>query len=146
MPGDGILKKEVENYISKNDLNEFVILPGFHKDIEKIIEISDLTIVPSLWEGFGLVVIESMVKKKVVLASDTGGIPEIIEHGENGYLFKTLNKTDFLEKFNFIYSVNSNLPEIQTNALNTVEMRFDINKNSEFYYLSYLSKFQSISK
>jgi len=57
-----------------------------------------------------------------------------------------LNKTDFLEKFNFIYSVNSNLPEIQTNALNTVEMRFDINKNSEFYYLSYLSKFQSISK
>lgn len=146
MPGDGILKKEVENYVSKNDLNEFVILPGFHKDIEKIIEISDLTIVPSLWEGFGLVVIESMVKKKVVLASDTGGIPEIIEHGENGYLFKTLNKTDFLEKFNFIYSVNSNLPEIQTNALNTVEMRFDINKNSEFYYLSYLSKFQSISK
>ncbi|HRA99083.1 MAG TPA: glycosyltransferase [Ignavibacteria bacterium] len=146
MPGDGILKKEVENYISKNDLNEFVILPGFHKDIEKIIEISDLTIVPSLWEGFGLVVIESMVKKKVVLASDTGGIPEIIEHGENGYLFKTLNKTDFLEKFNFIYSVNSNLPEIQTKALNTVEMRFDINKNSEFYYLSYLSKFQSISK
>jgi len=73
MPGDGILKKEVENYVSKNDLNEFVILPGFHKDIEKIIEISDLTIVPSLWEGFGLVVIESMVKKKVVLASDTGG-------------------------------------------------------------------------
>ncbi|HQY50728.1 MAG TPA: glycosyltransferase family 4 protein, partial [Ignavibacteria bacterium] len=146
MPGDGILKKEVENYISKNDLNEFVILPGFHKDIEKIIEISDLTIVPSLWEGFGLVVIESMVKKKVVLASDTGGIPEIIEHGENGYLFKTLNKSDFLEKFNFIYSVNSNLPEIQTKALNTVEMRFDINKNSEFYYLSYLSKFQSISK
>jgi len=123
-----------------------VILPGFHKDIEKIIEISDLTIVPSLWEGFGLVVIESMVKKKVVLASDTGGIPEIIEHGENGYLFKTLNKSDFLEKFNFIYSVNSNLPEIQTKALNTVEMRFDINKNSEFYYLSYLSKFQSISK
>lgn len=142
MPGYGNLMTDIESFISEKGLKNYVILPGFQKNMEKIIEISDLTVVPSLWEGFGLVVIESMIKKKLVLASKTGGIPEIITNNENGFLFETLNGYELREKFNFIYNNKSNFPRIIENALTIVKNKFDIKKNSELYYLSYLSKFR----
>lgn len=48
---------------------------------------ADALVVPSRWEGFGLVAIEGLREGVPVLASDAGGLPEIVRHGENGYVF-----------------------------------------------------------
>ncbi|MBK8383890.1 MAG: glycosyltransferase family 4 protein [Ignavibacteria bacterium] len=90
--GDGKLRNEIENLYFNNNLSSQVIMKGFLPDSEPYIEISDLICVPSLWEGFGLVVIEGMIKRKIVLASETGGIPEIITDGFNGFMFESQNK------------------------------------------------------
>lgn len=135
--GDGSLRNEIENLIQKNDLSEYAKILGFQTETEKFIEISDLICVPSLWEGFGLVIVESMIKNKIVLAADVGGIPEIIDDGETGFLFVANNKESFLGKLNFIYNNIKKLESVKQNALCRVKEKFDIKKNTELYFQSY---------
>ncbi len=60
---------------------------GYRSDVENIYRSSDVVVVPSRWqEPFGLVNIEAGAAGKPVIATRVGGIPEIIEHGENGFL------------------------------------------------------------
>ncbi|MEP7147007.1 MAG: glycosyltransferase family 4 protein, partial [bacterium] len=143
--GDGSLRNEIENYISENNLGTSVITTGFIPDSQKYIEISDLIAVPSLWEGFGLVIIEGMIKNKIILASDTGGIPEIIEDDRTGFLFALNNKKNFLDKFNYIYDNLNELDEIKKNSLELVKEKFDMQKNSELYYQYYINKLSIIN-
>jgi Glycosyltransferase len=58
-----------------------------HSEIDRYMKACDALIVPSRWEGFGLVAIEALRNRKPVIASKRGALPEIIEHGVNGYLF-----------------------------------------------------------
>jgi len=64
-----------------------VNFPGHACDIRKYLAVSDIAVIPSLYEGFGIVVIEAMAAGIPVIASDVGGIPEIITNGINGILF-----------------------------------------------------------
>jgi glycosyltransferase involved in cell wall biosynthesis len=63
-----------------------------HALIDSYIKLFDAIIVPSRHEGFGLVVLEAMRNARPALVSDAGGLPELIDHGHNGYVFK--NKKD----------------------------------------------------
>lgn len=144
--GDGNLKNEIEKTIIDNEIQDYVFLLGFQTETEKFTEISDLICVPSLWEGFGLVIVEGMIKNKIVLASDVGGIPEIIEDGKTGFLFAVNDKENFLEKLNFIYENISKLKFIKENAKRMVKEKFDIQKNSELYYRSYINKLKNIER
>lgn len=143
--GNGSLKDKIEEYINENALSEQVILKGFQADSEPYVEISDLICVPSLWEGFGLIIIEGMIKKKIVLASATGGIPEIIKEGINGYLFESENAISLSEKIKYILKHKNNFDAIAENALNMVKERFDIKKNTELYYNSYIRKLNQLN-
>lgn len=58
-----------------------------HNQIDSYYEKFDAVIIPSRWEGFGLVAIEAMKNKKAVIASNRGDLPELIQNGVNGYLF-----------------------------------------------------------
>ena len=51
----------------------------------------DAVIIPSRWEGFGLVAIEAMRNKKAVIASNRGALPELIQNEFNGYIFDLNN-------------------------------------------------------
>lgn len=135
--GDGRLKNKISSFINSNFLENQVQILGFIIDIDPIIEISNLICVPSLWEGFGLVIIEGMIKNKIVLASNVGGIPEIIEDDKTGILFKSIDSKSLIEKLNYIYRNIDNLNEIKQNALDMVREKFDISKNSELYYKAY---------
>ncbi|MCB0727748.1 MAG: glycosyltransferase family 4 protein [Ignavibacteriae bacterium] len=138
--GDGKLRNDIEKLISDSNLSEQIRLIGFQQDTERFIEMSDLICVPSLWEGFGLVIIEAMIKGKLVLASNTGGIPEIIEDNVNGFLFETADKKDLIKNLDYIYENRNDLDEIRKNAVETVKSKFDIAANSEKYYRLYIDK------
>ena len=138
--GDGSLREQIEIFIKENNLSSQVIMKGFQPDSEPYIEISDLICVPSLWEGFGLVIIEGMIKRKIILASDVGGIPEIIEDGKTGFLFDPQNKTELIKKLIYIYSNIKELDHIKEKAVSVIKDNFDINKNTGQYYNSYMSK------
>ncbi|WKA53963.1 glycosyltransferase [Planococcus shixiaomingii] len=65
--------------------------------IDSYYSLFDAVIVPSRWEGFGLVAIEAMKNKKAVIASNKGALPEIVIHGKTGYLFDIENENSILK-------------------------------------------------
>jgi glycosyltransferase involved in cell wall biosynthesis len=84
--GEGSYRSEIQSYIYENSIQDKVKLVGFVDNIREFIKGCDLLIVPSIMESFGLVVLEAMREKKCVIASNVGGIPELIEDNQSGYL------------------------------------------------------------
>ncbi|MEM1578028.1 MAG: glycosyltransferase, partial [Candidatus Pacearchaeota archaeon] len=92
--GEGSERKKLENLIEKLNLKERIFLIGEIKDASKYLKGFDLFVLPSRYEGFSIVLIESLFAKIPILASDVGGNKEIIS--EN-CIFQ--EKKNFLEKF-----------------------------------------------
>ncbi len=81
MIGDGVQFGEVKTEIENSGLESNVILKGFMSNPYPEINSSKITCVPSLWEGFGLVAIESMALGVPVVASRVGGLVDIVDDG-----------------------------------------------------------------
>lgn len=67
-----------------------------NSQIDRYMRACDAVIVPSRWEGFGIVAIEALRNKKPVIASNRGALPEIIQHGVNGYIFDFDHKEELV--------------------------------------------------
>ncbi len=80
------LKKELEALSFQLGLSRNVIFTGFRSDVEAIMKSLDLLVLPSLWEGFGLVLLEAMAASKPIVATRVSAIPEIVIDGETGLL------------------------------------------------------------
>lgn len=78
---------------------EYVTYLGWvdNKDIDVYYQACDAVIMPSRWEGFGLVAIEAMKNSKPIIASDRGALPELVKNNINGYIFD-IEKDDTLEE------------------------------------------------
>lgn len=86
MVGDGLLRKKACALIRKLDLDRQIILTGWRNDIPLILSALDIFVLVSSWEGLPIAVLEAMSAGVAVVATDTGGIREVIEDGKTGYL------------------------------------------------------------
>ncbi len=84
--GDGSQRKEMGELVCLLGLDKEVIFLGFREDIPSIMGSIDLLVHTPLNEGLGKVLLEAMASSKPIVASEVGGIPEIITHGLNGLL------------------------------------------------------------
>ena len=123
--GDGPDFENLKFLISNYELLDYFILTGFmkNKDLLSLFKVVDLVVVPSISEGFGNVVIEALMQQSLVLASDTGGIPEIIEDGKNGLLFRSSNIDSLVERLIYIYD------NINKQIIDTEEMKNSFKSN-----------------
>ena len=114
--GSGNLEKRVQKYVEENNLKEKVIFTGWVKNVEECIPAFDIAVLPSKWEGFGLVLIEYMACNKPIVASSVGGIKDIIIDNKNGLLFKKEDYKELSEKIKILIG-NNNLAKnfVQTN-------------------------------
>jgi len=87
--GEGPEREELELQAKKIDAE--IIFVGHSNDVIPYLEAADIFVLPSLYEGFGIVILEAMASGLPVLASAVGGIPEIINDNVNGNLFPTGN-------------------------------------------------------
>jgi glycosyltransferase involved in cell wall biosynthesis len=88
MVGDGQLRNKVCSLIRELGLQDKIILVGWRRDIAFILSALDIFVLTSLWEGLPIAVLEAMAAGKPIVATDTGGISEVIENGKSGYLVK----------------------------------------------------------
>lgn len=86
MLGEGDLRPAYEAEIEKLGISDHVRLLGYVSPPDPILKSAEIFIHPSLWEGFGLVLLEAMSHEKPVVASRASAIPEIVADGETGLL------------------------------------------------------------
>ncbi len=84
--GDGELKENLNNLTVELGVNREVKFLGVRKDVKELMVSSKIFVLPSRWEGFGIVIIEAMSNMLPVIATNVGGIPELIEDGKDGIL------------------------------------------------------------
>lgn len=96
--GSGELEDEVMKYAKENNLQHLVTITGWVDNTERYIPAFDIAILPSKWEGFGLAIIEYMACDKPIVASNVGGISNIIEDGVNGLLFSVGDYQELVTK------------------------------------------------
>lgn len=89
--GHGPLEPALRAYARELGLSEAVRFHGFVAPIQTAVERAAVVVVPSLGEGFGMVALEAMERARPVIASDVGGLPEIVAHGETGLVIPAGN-------------------------------------------------------
>jgi glycosyltransferase involved in cell wall biosynthesis len=84
--GSGYMKEQLLNIVRSMNLEHKVLFEGFmdEQTLLKLQQCADVSVVPSLFEPFGIVALEAMAAKSPVVASDTGGLSEIIQHEVTG--------------------------------------------------------------
>lgn len=98
MVGDGIDKEKAVSYCKEKGLEDKVVFLGKSNEIDRILCFSDLFLLPSEQESFGLAALEAMIHKVPVISSNAGGIPEINKEGYSGYLLAVGDYKGMAEK------------------------------------------------
>lgn len=136
MVGEGPEKEGAEELCDALGISDKVIFLGNSHEIDRILCFSDLFLLPSQTESFGLAALEAMINKVAVISSNTGGIPEVNKHGVSGYLSDVGNVDEMAENALKILSDDKTLEEFKDNAAK-VAMDFDILKILPLYEALY---------
>ena len=93
--GDGEERKTLENLADKLKIDDIVSFYGQQKDVAPFLDKASIFVYPSIWqEVFGISIVEAMAYGIPCVATDVGGIPEIIEDGSNGFLCEKSNSNN----------------------------------------------------
>jgi glycosyltransferase involved in cell wall biosynthesis len=84
--GRGPLEPALKAFARELGIDGAVRFLGFVSPVQQAIEDATIVVVPSLGEGFGMVALEAMERSRPVVASAVGGLPEIVAHGETGFV------------------------------------------------------------
>lgn len=84
--GDGPLRENLNSLAAQLRIDEEVKFLGIRKDIDKLMESSNIFVLPSRWEGLPMVILEAMSRRMSIIATTVGGIPEVIENEKEGIL------------------------------------------------------------
>ncbi len=119
MIGSGKDEIEFKNRITKKGMDSIVQLAGSvaHDQVPLWIKAGDIMLFPTHYEGVPNAVLETMACAKPVVATDVGGIPEVIEHGSTGFLVKKRDVQGMVEAANALIENEQLRNEIGINAM-----------------------------
>ena len=123
--GDGPERYNAEELCRKMGLWHEVRFLGKQDAIEELLAVSDLFIMPSESESFGLAALEAMACEVPVISTDVGGLPELNVHGKTGFISQVGDIEDMAKNAIAILSDDETLQEFRHNALEQAR-RFDI--------------------
>ncbi|MFZ0368948.1 MAG: N-acetyl-alpha-D-glucosaminyl L-malate synthase BshA [Halobacillus sp.] len=135
--GDGPEYSDVHQLVKDLDLEGQVLFLGKQENVSDLLSISDLKLLLSEKESFGLVLLEAMACGVPCIGSNIGGIPEVIDHGETGYIAE-LGNVDQVAYFALKMLTDDELMDrLSVNAKQVVETKFAsgtiLNQYEELY-------------
>ncbi|MGC1204085.1 MAG: N-acetyl-alpha-D-glucosaminyl L-malate synthase BshA [Flavobacteriaceae bacterium] len=125
--GEGPEREKVETLCNELKILDKVIFFGKSNEIDKILCFSDLFLLPSQTESFGLAALEAMASGVPVISSNTGGIPEVNINGVSGYLSNVGDIDDMTKNALNILSDSKRLKDFKNNA-RAESLNFDLHK------------------
>jgi N-acetyl-alpha-D-glucosaminyl L-malate synthase BshA len=96
MVGDGPEKAGAEQQVRDLGLERDVLFLGNQDFMEELLPLADVFLLPSSSESFGLVALEAMSAAVPVVASNAGGLPEVVDHGGTGFLHDPTHETGYV--------------------------------------------------
>jgi glycosyltransferase involved in cell wall biosynthesis len=136
--GDGEYKDYYKRMVGNN---ENIIFVGFipYLEIQKYIAVADVLVLPSLSEGLPNILLEAAACAKPVVATNTGGISDIVIHGKTGFLVDQENFNSFLEYIRLILNDEDLAKKLGNNAYEHVKKEFNWSMIVEHYEQIYES-------
>ncbi len=100
--GDGPLRQELERVALEEGVADRIRFLGFQQNVAHVMSQMDVVVMPSLDEAFGITIVEAFALKKMVIASDVGGIPELVRHGATGLLVPAKDSAAIAEAIEYV--------------------------------------------
>ena len=141
MIGDGPERIKAEQLCRKFNISKKVRFMGKLKSVENFMSISDLFLLPSEKESFGLVALEAMASGVTVVSSNSGGLPEINIEGKTGFLSDVADIKAMSENAIKLLSNESMLDKFKKNAVNHA-MKFELSNILPLYESLYTKLLQ----
>tara|TARA_B100001123_G_C15200643_1_gene983213 strand:- start:141 stop:1274 length:1134 start_codon:yes stop_codon:yes gene_type:complete len=134
----------INNYIDHNKLSSKVRIKGQVpiNEVARYLSEATLLILPSVSEGLGRVILEAQAVGCPVLVSDAGGMKDLIDDGETGFIFNNNNLEDFSEKISYILSNNDLRKKVSSNGRRKVVNYHE----SQSFINGYKDIFQKVAK
>lgn len=140
--GDGPYRYNAEELCKELGICEDVVFTGKLKSAKEVLAISDLFMLPSETESFGLAALEAMACSVPVIATNAGGLPEVVEHGVSGFLSDVGDVQDMTKNALIILSDENTLGKFKKAAFEKAK-RYELEEIVPFYtnlYQKVLSK------
>ena len=128
--GDGELKENLNNLTVELGVNKEVKFFGVRKDVKELMVSSKIFVLPSRWEGFGLVIVEAMSNMLPVIATNVGGVPELIENGKDGILVPPENPKALARAINSLLENKELREKLSQTAYKKVREKYSIDTYS----------------
>ncbi|NLZ52854.1 MAG: glycosyltransferase family 4 protein [Thermoanaerobacteraceae bacterium] len=141
--GEGPLEESLKKMCTRLDIKDQVVFMGYRRDVESLEADFDIFVLPSVSEGLGLALLEAMALGKPAVATETGGIPEIIKHKVNGFLVPPGNDKYLAEGIIEALSDKNYAKMLGIAAQKTVFEKFSSNtmiENTEKVYMEILQR------
>lgn len=136
--GDGPLKSELIQLLESLQLADCVEFLGIRRDVAQLMSAADVFVLSSAWEGFGLVVAEAMACERVVVATDCGGVKEVV--GDAGVLVSVQNPVALVDGINTVLDMSEGeLSKEGAAARENIIGKYSLGANTTRYIELYLS-------
>jgi len=142
--GDGPERPKMERLARDLEISDHVNFLGNLKSTKEVLNISDLFILPSSSESFGLAALEALACGVPVISTNSGGIPEVVEHGKSGFLSKAGNFEEMGQNALNIISDNQTHNKFKSNAIKSAK-KFDIQHILPMYEEVYKESLKTIN-
>lgn len=133
MVGDGPMMSSALRMVEKLEISCSVTFLGKQDDVAGLLPIADLFLIPSEMESFGLSALEAMSCEVPVIATNVGGLPEVIEHGRTGFLVDVGNVEAMAEWGKKILKDDQLHQKIGSSARQTVIEKFNQDRIISMY-------------
>ncbi|MCL2358740.1 glycosyltransferase family 4 protein [Candidatus Bathycorpusculum sp.] len=128
--GSGYMQEQLLNIVRSMGLEHKVLFEGFldNTTLMKLQKCADVSVVPSLFEPFGIVALEAMAAGSPVVASDTGGLTEIVEHDSTGVKVYPNNPDSLAWGITKVLLDKTYAQSLRNNAYRQVQEKYDWEK------------------
>ncbi len=128
--GDGSLKNSLQQLVQKLHLENHITFTGYidNKKVYELIRKHHFMVMPSLKEGFGVAAVEAFACCRPVVATNVGGIPEIVTSGQNGFMVDPNNVEQLANAMMKMISDKEMMIEMGRNGYEVAKQKFDWKK------------------